>query len=112
MCPGIPLYTHVYHTGMGRKEQVQARLPKNHYDRLATFRDDRDLSNSEAVRQLIVAGLDAKGVGRQSDQPDDSEQPDDTEQPDGLVHRMAQMGADRIGYIALVIGAFGIGTMF
>jgi len=97
---------------MGRKEQVQARLPKNHHDRLTTYRDEHELSNSEAVRQLVVAGLDAKGVRRESDEPDDSDDRDGRDEPDGLVHRMAQMGAERIGYLALVIGAFGIGTAF
>lgn len=44
------------------KEQVGTRLPADQYDRLEEYREERGISKSEAVRRLIVAGLDQQSL--------------------------------------------------
>lgn len=84
---------------MPRKPQVQTRLPANINERFEEYQEDNDLTQADAARQLITAGLvhvdGPAGFG----------------QSDGEVHRMKQMGAYRIAYLALLIGSFGVGTM-
>jgi hypothetical protein len=45
---------------MGRKPQVQTRLEHDTYEDYETYRDSRGLSDAEAARQLIGAGLNAE----------------------------------------------------
>ena len=45
----------------GRKPRVQTRLPQEEADAVYEFADDRDLSQSAAVRKLIRAGLNQEG---------------------------------------------------
>jgi hypothetical protein len=45
---------------MGKK-RVQSRVDPDTHDRIEEFRDTNNLSDSEAVRRLIRAGLEKKG---------------------------------------------------
>jgi hypothetical protein len=45
---------------MGRKPKVQTRLEEETYEDFETYRDSRGLSDAEAARDLIGAGLDAE----------------------------------------------------
>jgi hypothetical protein len=45
---------------MGRKPKVQTRLEEETYEDFETYRDSRGLSDAEAARDLIGAGLDTE----------------------------------------------------
>jgi hypothetical protein len=47
---------------MGRKPQVQTRLPEETYEDFEKYRDNRDMTDAEATRTLMKAGLDAEPI--------------------------------------------------
>lgn len=69
---GVPLYTACLTPCMGRKPQIQSRVDNRTQERIESFREQHDLSQSDAVRQLVRAGLDQEeqnkltGMARQT----------------------------------------------
>lgn len=47
---------------MGRKPQVQTRLPEETYEDFEKYRDNRDMTDAEATRTLMNVGLDAEPI--------------------------------------------------
>jgi len=46
------------------KERYQTRLPADKAEQLEQFKNDRDISNAEAVRRLVARGLEQTGDGQ------------------------------------------------
>jgi len=104
---------------MGRKDRYQTRLDADHAERVDQYRDDHDLTQAEAVRRLILTGLDIedgtatvpadeirRDLDELRDELTDDEDDDRDDDPQVAVYR--QMGAKRIGSLGIAVGVVGI----
>ena len=96
---------------MGR-ERIQTRADSDTVEQIENYRDERDISQSEAVRRLIRKGLRTEGlradaVSSEADVPDDTDSKYTIEHgdtpDDGTIHTARQNGTLRlIGGIAIL----------
>jgi predicted phage tail protein len=103
---------------MGRKDRYQTRLDADHAERVDQYRDDHDLTQAEAVRRLILTGLDiedgtatvpADEIRRDLDELRDELTDDrDDDRDDGTVTVYGQMGGKRLGSLGIAVGVVGI----
>lgn len=54
------------------RDRVQTRLPADRYEAVTEYRKERDISEAEATRRLIYAGLDAAGEDADEDTDEDA----------------------------------------
>jgi predicted phage tail protein len=103
---------------MGRKDRYQTRLDADHAERVDQYRDDHDLTQAEAVRRLILTGLDiedgtatvpADEIRRDLDELRDELTDDrDDDRDDGTVTVYGQMAGKRLGSLGIAVGVVGI----
>jgi predicted phage tail protein len=107
---------------MGRKDRYQTRLDADHAERVDQYRDDHDLTQAEAVRRLILTGLDVeegnatvpadeirRDLDELRDELADNHDDEDDDRDDGpqvAVYR--QMGGKRLGSLGIAAGVVGI----
>lgn len=97
---------------MVERQRYQTRLSPDRADRVDDYAAENDLTQSEAVRRLIVAGLDA------TDEPTTDEIAADLRDLRQEIeadrdhrertHEMHQMGARKIGALALGLAAVAL----
>jgi len=103
---------------MARKDRYQTRLDSDHAERVDQYRDDHDLTQAEAVRRLILTGLDAEegqatvpadeirdDLDRLRDELADDQ--DDGDDDGRQVTVYGQMGGKRLGSLAIAAGSLG-----
>lgn len=94
------------------RPRYQTRLDADHAERVDDYATEHDISQSEAVRRLIVAGLDAETQPTIEDIREDLQEiGEQVTEDEGETHVMGQIPAHVIGYmivalsLGLVIGA-------
>jgi len=96
------------------KSRYQTRLPADQAERVDEYVKNHDISQSEAVRRLILSGLDhedGETVTRAEIQEDLRQLQADNDDGDGDTHIMGQQNATQIAYYALLIIAFILGNL-
>jgi hypothetical protein len=91
------------------KKRYQTRLPADQAEQVDEYIEQRQISEAEGVRRLVLAGLEAEGMedsaGVDSDEDDADEADEDAEVVDASTRtlRSGQMGATFLQWIQIVL---------
>jgi hypothetical protein len=85
--------------------KYQTRLPPDHAEEVDSYADDRGISKAEAVRRLIVAGLET--ISDPDDETDEPHGDSTTDKEEERIYKLARLGerATLAGFVFLLLGA-------